>query len=151
MENRYETFTGLVLNISRCIDKIKNIEMKELNLKGKQVRCLYALYNKGEMGLVELAKICEEDKGALSRTIKELQHEGLVFVESDNEKKYKMPIGLTERGRNVGAFITKKIEKILSIAGGGVDERKREVLYETLSTISNNLTNICKEIGGKNG
>ena len=26
MENRYETFTGLVLNISRCIDKIKNIE-----------------------------------------------------------------------------------------------------------------------------
>ena len=35
MEQRYETFTLPIMNISRCVQKIKNVEMAALDLNRK--------------------------------------------------------------------------------------------------------------------
>ena len=45
MENRYKTFTNLIVHISRSIQKIKNEEMSLLGFKGTQVQCLFSLYS----------------------------------------------------------------------------------------------------------
>ena len=80
MEERYRNFTGLILNISRCIQKIKNCEVAELGLKGKQVQCLFFLHKLDNgASLTELCDLCDEDKGAMSRTVKELMEKKLVL------------------------------------------------------------------------
>lgn len=151
MDNRYKTFTGLILNISRCIQKIKNVEMANLGFKGKQVECLFSLYS-SESGasLTELCEICGEDKGAMSRTIKELVEQGMVFVEEKKLQKYRNPIKLTDRGRELGKIINEKISSMFETVSDGILQTERDCLYRTLIHISDNLTKICENYGDKN-
>ncbi len=151
MEQRYDIFTGLILNISRCIQKIKNEEMSEFGYKGKQVQCLFTLYNlDGGASLTELCERCGEDKGAMSRTIKELFNLDLIFVEEKNMKKYRNPIKLTDKGESFAKIVADKISKMMNLASIGISEKDREILYKSLFCISKNLTKICENYGGKN-
>ncbi len=151
MEQRYDLFTGLILNISRCIQKIKNTEMSAFGYKGKQVQCLFTLYNcHGGASLKELCERCDEDKGAMSRTIKELVENDLVFVEEKNEQKYKNPVKLTEKGKSFAKIVSDRISQMLDAASVGISDKEREVLYKSLGCISGNLTKICENYGVKN-
>lgn len=145
MEQRYKAFSGLILNISRCIQKIKNTEMAAFGLKGKQVQCLFSLFNLADgASLKELCEICDEDKGALSRTIKELSDKDLVYVEEKSTQKYRNPIKLTEKGKKVSKCVSDKISDMLMLGSDGVTDEERENLYSTLDRISKNLTKICE-------
>ena len=151
MEQRYKTFTGLILNISRCIQKIKNVEMSNLGLKGKQVQCLFLLYELDNGAcLTELCELCEEDKGAMSRTIKELSEKDLLFVDEKNKQKYRNKIKLTEHGKKYAKIISDKISTMLEIGSAGILQDERENLYKTLTQISENLSKICEKYGEKN-
>lgn len=146
MQERYETFTSLVMNINRYILKIKNVEMQEFGLKGNHVQCLHYLYNE-ENGLTskQLSEICEEDKAAISRTLKYLENGGFVFVEESDSKKYRNPYKLTPKGLQYGKAINMKIDGIMELASKGIDDISREKLYLSLHTICDNL----KKISGK--
>ena len=151
MEQRYKIFTGLILNISRCIQKIKNMEMANLGLKGKQVQCLFSLYNLDDgASLKELCEICDEDKGAMSRTIKELLEKELVFLDEINAQKYRNPIKLTKQGKKYAKLVTDKISNMLETGSYGIKETERNNLYKTLALISNNLNKICENYGDEN-
>lgn len=151
MEERYQVFTGLILNISRCIQKIKNSEVAELGLKGKQVQCLFFLHKLPEgASLTELCDLCDEDKGAMSRTIKELTAKNLVYVEEKNTQKYRNPIKLTKFGQDNAGIVTAKINHMLAMGGNGISDDEREIFYKSLTQVSNNLTAICENYGGKN-
>lgn len=144
MEQRYETFTSLILNISRCVQKIKNEEMAVLGLKGRQVQCLFALYNSDDgASVTTLCELCGEDKGMMSRTLKDLTAQGLVYVEEQKERKYRNPVKLTERGNEVANIVSAKISEMLNLGSMGITEGDRELLYRTLTQISDNLTKIC--------
>lgn len=146
MEQRYTTFSLLLINISRCVQKIKNVEMAVLGLKGRQVQCLFALYNcvKGA-SLTKLGEMCGEDKGMMSRTVKELAEEGLVYIDANGEHKYKNPIRLTSKGESVAGIVAEKISSILEEGGAGISDDERTQLYRSLGIISQNLTEICKK------
>lgn len=146
MEQRYTTFSLLLINISRCVQRIKNVEMAALGLKGRQVQCLFALYHcpEGE-SLTKLGELCGEDKGMMSRTVKELIEEGLVYVDTERGRKYKNPIRLTERGGQIAGIVAEKISAILEEGSDGLSDEERAQLYRSLGVISNNLTNICKK------
>lgn len=150
MQERYETFTSLVININRYILKIKNYEMQEFGLKGNQVQCLHYLYNDPN-GLTskQLGELCEEDKAAISRTLKNLENSGLVFVEDDNIKKYRNPYKLTEKGKEYGKEISLKIEDVMRLASQGIDVDSRKQLYSSLNTVCCNLKKICENKGVK--
>ena len=150
MENRFEKFTALITSISRSIQKIKSLEMKELGLKGNQVLCLYHLWN-SESGLTstQLCSLCAEDKAAISRTIKELENLGLVFVDENGDKKYRNPIKLTEKGVKVGKEVSKRIEENFAQGSFGIDDEERESFYATLTLICENLQKICENKGEK--
>lgn len=145
MEERYSTFSLLLLNISRCVQKIKNVEMAALGLKGTQVQCLFELYRAPEgVPLTKLCALCGEDKGKLSRTVKELSEKELVFVETSGGRKYKNPLRLTEKGKDVAGVVAEKISSMLGKGSFGMSKREREGLYRSLTVISDNLSEICK-------
>ena len=144
MEERYTTFSLLLINISRCVQKIKNAEMASLGLKGKQVQCLFSLYNTPEgASLTRLGEMCGEDKGMMSRTVKELAVSGLVYVDAQRERKYKNPIRLTEEGARVAGIVAERISALLEMGSAGISDGEREKLYRSLGVISKNLTELC--------
>lgn len=149
--NRYNKFYSLISSINKCIQKIKNEEMASLGLKGKQVQCLYHLFNEDEgISMLKLCQVCGEDKGAMSRTISELERGDFLYVEEVKTQKYRNPIKLTNRGKEVGKFINEKINEMFLIGSEGVQQEEIEKFYEILSVIEQNLKNICSNYGGKN-
>lgn len=143
MEQRYTKFSLLLINISRCVQKIKNVEMAALGLKGTQVQCLVGLYNSPSgLNLMSLSKICGEDKAMTSRTVKELAGKGLVYVDK-GERKYKNPILLTGKGMEIAAVVAERISAMLEKGSLGISEEQRAQLYRSLGVILDNLTEIC--------
>ena len=149
MEQRYEAFTSLILNISRCVQKIKNVEMANLGLKGRQVQCLFALYNSDDgASVTTLCELCDEDKGMMSRTLKELIAQGLVYVDKQKDRKYRNPVKLTEKGCEISNIVSAKISEMVDLGSMGITEDEREQMYRTLALISDNLTEICNNYKG---
>ena len=145
MENRFELFTTLIAKCSRSIKRIKNIEMKEFNLKSPHVSCLYYLYkSKGSLTATKLCEICDEDKAYISRSLDSLENSKYIYYEWQNTKRYNSSIFLTEKGNEVAQKIAEKIDNILENASIGLTEKDRQIFYDTLTLISNNLENIIE-------
>ena len=143
MKERFETFTLQIAKISRCIRKLKTEEMKGFHLKTPHVFCIYYLYSKGPMTAKELSEICDEDKAAVSRSLIYLEKNDYVFCESKARKRYKEPIMLTEKGKQVGELIEEKINNILRQSALGLSEEELEIFYRGLFVIGDNLQKIC--------
>ena len=148
MKERFKTFTVLIMEINRYIHKIKTEEMSEFDLKSPHVSCLYYLYKAGELTAKELCDISKEDKASVSRSIEYLETNGFISCNSTTKKRYKAILTLTEKGREIAAALTKKIDAILEQASVGLSEENRAVMYETLSLIHDNLENICNKYEG---
>ena len=75
--DRFDTFTGSVLELNRLLQRLKETEMKPLGLRANHVMCLYHL-GKAPQGLTaaELTRACREDKAAVSRCIAQLTSGG---------------------------------------------------------------------------
>ena len=144
MEQRFETFTWLIADISRCVQKIENAEMATHGCRGSQVQCLFALHNADNgANLTALCEICGEDKGMMSRTLKALVDKGLVYVDEQKNQKYRNPYKLTEKGKEVADFVSGRIGEVLTSVSKGVNEQDRENMYRTLAQICENLNQIC--------
>lgn len=144
MEQRFETFTSLIADISRYVQKIKYEEMATHGCKGSQVQCIFALHRlPNGASLTTLCDVCGMDKGMMSRTLKGLVDKELVYVEEQKNHKYRNPYKLTEKGKEVADFVSGKIDEVLLSVSVGVSEEDRETMYRTLTQISANLNEIC--------
>ena len=149
-EERYKIFTGLVMNLYRSVQKIKNEEMALFGLKGNQVQCIFSLYQaRRGVNLTKLCELCHEDKAAVSRTVKELTERGLVSIEEKSTQKYKNPIKLTPKGHAFATFVSDRISSISRLSGLGVSQQERVAMYHALSQIAENLNRICENYGDK--
>ncbi len=144
MNERFETFTVLIAKISRNIRKIKNKEMAEYNLRSAHVSCLYYLYKAEKLTATELCDKCEEDKATISRTLDYLENNGYLTCDSKTVKRYKSPLVLTEKGKEIGEKIATKIDLVLDEISGGLTEEERKDFYRYLLIISNSLENVAK-------
>ena len=145
MEERFETFTVLVTKLSRAIRKIKTEEMAEFDLKSPHVSCLYYLFKEKSLTAKELCDLSSEDKAALSRSIEHLEQNGCITCEDEAGKRYKSPLTLTEKGKEIGGMVAEKIDRVLSLAGEGVPEEHRLIMYRSLQKICDNLERISDE------
>ncbi len=145
MEERFETFTALIISLGRSIKKIKTQEVACFSLKGPHVSCLYYLYKKKSLTASELCLLCEEDKANLSRTLDYLEERAYLAPRVTGQKRYRSPLTLTEEGMRVGAHIAERIDRVLEAASEGVSEHDRRVMYESLSRISENLQRYGEE------
>lgn len=145
MQERYKNFTLLITQIGRSIRKIKAREMAAFDLKSAHVSCIYYLYTMQSLTAKELCDICEEDKAAVSRSIEYLENNGYLESTDKENRKYKRPLELTEKGREIGKRLTEQVEKILDISGDALPAEERDVMYRSLGVINENLQKICKE------
>ena len=154
MEDRFQLLTANIAKMSRYIKRIKSEEMADIEagLKGPHVSCLYYIYkSNGTMTAKEITEVCDEDKAAISRSLDTLEKDGYISCESKTEKRYKSPISLTEKGKNVAVKVVKKIDKIVDLAGVGLSEENRKIFYESLALIGKNLKNLYDSYGENNG
>lgn len=147
MDKRFQTFTILINRISRNIRKIKNQEMAEYNLRSAHISCLYYLYLSEGLTATELCELCEEDKATISRAVDYLENNGYIAGESVVGKRYKAPLNLTKKGREVGEKISLKIDAVLKELNHNLSEEDRQRFYSSLSIISDCLEQICNQKG----
>lgn len=145
MHSRYKAFTFLITKLNRCIHQIKTQVMSEFNLKSSHLSCLYYIFKENSLTAKELSVICAEDKAAISRAIDFLEKEGYIACDSDAKKRYRAPLRLTQKGQEIGEVISKRIDEVLSVASFSVKKEERDVMYESLKTILNNLEEYGKE------
>ena len=145
IEDRYTVLTILFSKITRAMRKIKAEAMKEYNLKGSHVSCIFYL-SKNPKGLTnkELCDICNEDKAAISRALAYLEENKFVTY-NKSDKIYKTPITLTRKGKEIGNYLKDKIHSILFEASSEIDKEDLEAFYRGLLNISENLDKIMKE------
>ena len=137
----FKTFTGLIAKINRNIRRIKTEVMAEYDLKCPHVSVLYYLYTDGPLTAKQLCEVCEEDKGAVSRTLESLEQHG--FIENVSKtKKYKSPLKLTKIGMEVGGQVSKKIDDVIDSISSGLTEEDRNNLYDGLGIILTNMEKV---------
>jgi len=146
MEHRFETFTVLITKINRCIRKIKNLEMAEYGLRSAHISCLYYLYGETDLTATDLCERCEEDKATISRSLDYLESNGYITCESKSVKRYKSPLLLTEKGKEVSRQIAEKINRVLDEVSASLSEAERVSFYRSLSIISNQLEQVCDQL-----
>lgn len=144
MKERFETFTVLITKISRNIRRIKNVKMAEYELRSPQISCLYYLYSEPGLTATELTERCEEDKATISRSLDFLEENGYLAPQKARTRKYRSPLTLTEKGREVGARIHSKVEHVLEEVNFCLTEEERAAFYRSLSIISENLDRIAE-------
>jgi len=144
MQERFETFTVLINRISRNIRKIKNQEMADYNLRSVHISCLYYLYSAKGATATDLCERCEEDKATISRALDYLEENGFVTCETQNTKRYKSPLLLTDKGLDAGKKISHKINAVLDAISGGLSDEERVAFYRSLSIISQSLETVSK-------
>lgn len=137
MERIFENFTITILKLNKLVQKIKNYEMQEYDLKTIHVMCVYYLsINPKGLTASELTKLTLEDKGAISRALRTLQEKGYITYDPN---KYNAPIQLTVEGRKLASEIGEKAEKAVKAGSYDFTDEERNAFYKELGTIAVNL------------
>lgn len=142
MRNRFEAFAGNVIELNRCIQKIKDMEMRRFGLRASHAMCLYYLgrYTEG-LTATQLTELCKEDKAAISRSLSQLSAKGLVYSEMpENKRSYRTRNYLTESGRQLVDKMNERIEYALFNGGSGLSDGQRDIFYDAMELILQNLT-----------
>lgn len=144
MNHRFYQFTSGISTIYKNLQKVKTQEMKELNLKGSHVMCLYRLGNSEiPLTLTQLSILNNEDKAATSRTISDLVERAYVSI--DSEQKYRAPIQLTPAGLKAYEQLDEIVFNAVIAGGKGLTDDERDVFYRALKIISDNLAEYIKK------
>lgn len=146
MISKYELFSSSVACLYRDIQKIERTEMAKFGLKGPHAQCLLVMSRFPEgITSARLCEACDKDKAAVSRTIAELEQQGLIARKEKNGIRYRSRLTLTQAGYTAAEAVSRKAQQAVELAGAGLDNQKREIFYEVLTLIAGNLHTICRD------
>lgn len=146
MISKYELVSASVSCIYHDIQKIERVEMAKYGMKGPQAQCLLAMRRHPEgITAARLCALCEKDKAAISRILAELEQSGMVSREARGGTRYRAKLTLTEQGRTAAAAVSEKARLAVEQAGEGLDDAQREVFYQVLAQIAENLHTVCRD------
>lgn len=146
MKQRFEIFVTAITQINRSIQRLKSQEMADFGLKGTHVMCLYQLQQHPEgLTSVQLARICDEDKAAISRTISELRERDLICAPRTDGRRYRVRNVLTDAGWEITGQMDQKIIDNVMAGAHGYSDEEREIFYRVLLKVSENLQAACSE------
>ena len=145
MISRFERFSQAMSEINRCWHKIAADEMDKYGLKGP-----YAIYltvmRRFPDGITAamLSEICKRDKSDVSRAISEMEKKGIVTRASASKRSYRTQLYLTEAGVAAAKHIEERAALAVESGGRGLGDERREMLYESLELIVENLRAVCE-------
>ena len=146
MIGKYELFSSAVSCLYHDIQKIERVEMAKYGLKGPHAQCLVVMARHPEgITAVRMCELCEKDKAAVSRTVAELEQAGLVTRTERNGVRYRALLYLTEAGMAAAKAVSDRAELAVEQAGAGLNDSQREIFYQVLGVIANNLHTICRD------
>lgn len=145
MITKYELFSSSVASLSRDIQSIERTEMAKFGLKGPHAQCLLAMLRHPEgVTSAQLCELCDKDKAAISRTVSELEEAQMIRRETRNGNRYRAALILTAQGRAAADAVSRRAKVAVEAAGEGLNDAQREVFYQVLAIIADNLHAICK-------
>lgn len=146
MIKRFEKFSSSIFTIFRYIQHLETEEMEKYGLKGSFVQYLLIM-DRFEEGITaaKLGKLCDKDKAAVSRALREMQEKGLICRREGENGHYRAPLFLTPQGRDAAEFVAMRAKLAVEAAGEGLSDEHRKIFYDTLDLIAQNLQNICKD------
>lgn len=137
MAEPFERFVTIISLLHKNIQRMKQIEMQELGLKGPHVMCLFYLsHNPDGLNASELSQYAGVDKAATSRVLTQLTQLGLICYQP---KKYRSRAVLTDEGTAVAQQVNQTIAALVQEITAGIDPEERETMYRCLYTISDNI------------
>ena len=151
MIDRFERFSQTISEISRYWHKIAADEMEKYDLKGPCAVYFTAMYRCPEgITAARLGEVCARDKSDVSRSVADMERRGLVCRESGGNR-YRALLTLTEEGRQVAEEINRRAALAVEFGGRGLSDEQREVFYDALERIANNLQVVSEQGLPRNG
>ena len=146
MISKYEIFSTVVASLYHDIQRIERTEMAKYGLKGPHAQALLAMSRYPE-GITsgELVKLCDKDKAAISRTVAELEREGMIHRVGKNGNLYRAALVLTERGQQAASHVAERAKCAVEAAGAGLSQEQRKIFYTCLDTIAGHLQTLVDE------
>ena len=143
---RFEQFCSVISGIQRSIQRIERVEMAKYGLKGPHAQCMIAM-NRFPEGVTaaQLCEICDKDRAAISRTVSELEHAGMVLRHDPEGKRYRSMLRLSEKGKDIARNVSELVLLAVSRASAGYDQEHQQTFMRVLSMIAGNLHAICAE------
>ena len=143
MIERFENFSYSINGIYRYILKIEREEMEKYGYRGSYALYLAIMSHFPEgLTATRLAELSDRDKAGISRTLAEMEENGLVSRQTNKNNFYRAKLVLTEKGKEVADFVREKAISAVSEAGAGISDENRRIFYDCLFTIASNLKKI---------
>lgn len=109
-----------------------NAAMKPLNITTAEQPILMYLYRNDAVTQEEISTFLQVDKALTARTVQSLLEKDLVTKEKDEKDKRCNKISLTKKGLDMREAMIEKFAGWNQIMLEGMDETKRELLFELL-------------------
>ncbi len=145
MIDRFERFSYAISEINRCWRKLASEEMTKYGLKSPHARYLTTLYKYPDgIAVPEFCEITGKDKSDASRMIAILEKKGLATKKLVDGSLYRGLWVLTEQGKKAAEQVSIRASKAVDLAGKDIDEQTRILFYNSLESITYNLTLLAK-------
>ena len=143
MKDRYLRFTGLLVDITRKINRATAEALSVFGVKRSYAYPIYLLYKNGPLTAARLCRLCGDDKANVSRTLKSLEEDFLVVKEKRGQSHKRFL--LTEDGIKLGKYLCDRVSDAVDTAALGIIEDDVEAMYRALEGISENLSRLLGE------
>ena len=140
MLDRFERFSLAISEIDRCWHKLAAEEMAKYDLNSAHAVYLNVL-RQHENGITaaKLGELCCKNKADVSRMVSILEKKGLLLKEAVGGKMYRALLRLTEEGKAAARHVQERAALAVELAGAGLSDTDRAVLYSALERITENL------------
>ena len=142
MDEKFHHFMSVIYEINHLMHSLKTECMAEFGLKSSHLLCLYYLYNNSPLCTTKLIKLCCEDKGSISRTVKDLKEKGYIVSHAYLTNVYRAPLVLTEKGEQTGKIITEKINSVTNEISQNLTSDEASCMYSSLEKITKSLEKV---------
>ena len=142
---KYLKFNSIISNIEKELQKYKNSNLAEYNLRSTHMQCMILLSKSNGMTAMELVDSCAVNKALVSRVTSDLFERGYIeFTPDSADRKYRKKMVLTEEGSRITEEIIAKITGAVTAVSGNISERKLAIFYDVLFTFEKNIENLSK-------
>ncbi len=147
MIDRFEHFTCATNEIIKFWRKLAGEEMEKHDLKAPHAIYFTVLAKHKATGLTasRICEYCGRDKSDVSRMLAIMEKKGLLVKQGGHQNFYNGVFKLTDEGYEVAKTVSERAEKAVALAGKDLSDEKRNIFYEALDSIVENMRELTKE------